>query len=138
MLETQWTLESLVQEVIKRGKESLRKAGHRPICIEGGLEGFDLCATIEPTLKAYEDVLRERGKREDELQRKLRTDQVSIDNYWRYRYGTLQVEYVYQILRVAYQASPQSARAVMAYAAIVGVAEKPAYQRRKITGPTEF
>jgi len=112
----------LRNRLIEDGIASLKKADHRPECIEGGIEGFELCKEIEPTLEAFESVLKERAHVEA-LIRKRGKPAKDIMHYWRYRYGTLQIEHVYQVLRVAYKASPLSDRACMQYAKIVGVAE---------------
>ncbi len=121
----------LVEELIKRGQESLRKCGSEEHLVEGGLQGFELCRTIEPTLEAYDAII---AMRERHLARKRQAnmDKVlanlsqeekgdSVKDYWRYLYATAQIEYVYQVLRVAYKQPTVSARAVQVYADIVGV-----------------
>lgn len=77
---------------------------------EGAVEGFEIARRVE-TREGFEATLQERSLREHELRcayydqpRDERDDDLS--DYWRYRWATLQVEWVYRTLLVAFWAQP--------------------------------
>ena len=111
-------------EVIERGIVSVnkREKGARR---EGGIEGFELCRSLS-THEQFMNVLKDRHKREIEMtsSRIEKREEFDSDAYWRYRYGTLQVEHVLERMKVAWGFSPLSSLAVMQYAEIVGVKEE--------------
>jgi hypothetical protein len=87
----------------------------------GALAGFELCRTLE-TRKQFEIVLQERSGHEFELKchfnsptssHAVATAKVAtqhLDEYWEYRWATLQVDYVYKALLVMWGAPELSAR----------------------------
>jgi hypothetical protein len=95
----------------------------------GAIEGFELCRSLGSPSE-FRKVLDARQRREDRWVREFyANERIREDDYWRHRYATLQVEFVYNVLRVGWIQSgvlPNgeiSARAGIKYAAIVGVEE---------------
>lgn len=121
------TIEEFRDEVIRRGIESVKANETDPEIIAGALEGFEICKAIELKVGYWIDKLEERRKCERQLNAASRDtqyyDKQKNDDYWRYRYGTLQIEHVFERLKVCWAMQPLSARAVIDYADIVGVAD---------------
>lgn len=112
--------DALIEKGIKSAKS--KETGAK---LEGALKGFELCRTLD-SMEDFERVLQEREIEEDNLRIAVHKDsegKEAIDNYWSYRYGTLQVEFVYETLKVGFPGRYKtiSARAGMRYAGIVGV-----------------
>jgi hypothetical protein len=90
---------------------------------EGGKEGFEICRTLN-TPEDFEKNLQERRQKELEMI----TSKENIDTYWRYRWATLQIEYVFEIMKVAWNQinlplkyATLSGRAVIAYSKILSI-----------------
>jgi len=109
------TIQELKEKVIESGIASVKKyeKGEQR---EGAIEGFELCRELN-TPQECEKELKERRKKEI-FDEDLRSD---TKKYWRYRYATLQIEYWYEILKVAFCYPTISARAGIRYSQIVGV-----------------
>lgn len=85
--------------VIEEGIASVRaheRAGPRQ---RGGLRGFELCRTLD-SLAAFARELHELRAAEFFLSDGVYLSTVAADRYWEHRYTTLQVEHVYERMRV--------------------------------------
>lgn len=102
-------LEQFKQLVIDRGIKSA-KAKETGARLEGALEGFAIARKLE-NLEQFDRAIKQRYLIEQTLRHDcletevefpfcLKKDSSSAENYWRYRYATLQLEYVAGILRV--------------------------------------
>lgn len=115
------TLAEFKNRVIEDGIASVKRREKRLELLKGGLAGFELCRSLETPI-AFQDVLAERHKEEARKRREYEKD-----DYWEYRYATIQVEFVYGLMKVGwsqsglYQFPSLSARAVLRYAEVVGV-----------------
>lgn len=112
------TIETLRDQLIADAIASVHEHEKRENRRLGGLEGLELCRSLS-TFEAFQAVLKERQRREDQWDA---TDGTP-DDYWRHRVGTAQIEYVFDVLCIGWEIYPQSARAALRYAEIVGVAE---------------
>lgn len=108
-------VQELKNKVIEQGIASLNES-ETGVNLQGGLLGFEICKTLD-TVEDCEEALKDRRTKEvyDEVLK------ASADAYWEYRYATLQIEYWYEILKVHYDHSPLSARAVLKYAELTGI-----------------
>ncbi len=86
--------------LLARGEVSLEQREPDPNLQAGGREGFAICREIF-TLREYQQTLAARYARE----RELRDEVFDEKTYWRYRYATLQIEYVHERLLIAYAAA---------------------------------
>lgn len=110
----------LIGMVVRDGIASVHATEKRPERIRGGVAGFEMCRTLQD-LAAFEALLAERHLRENAMRS---TMCVSRAEYWEYRYATIQIEFVAEILKVHehYKAHslgldhpPLSARAMQRY-----------------------
>lgn len=116
------TYEQLLNKICVRGRASAqaREEGCR---LDGALMGFNIAATAETPLHLEQLLLQER-EADRQAAEDYHNGKIELDEYWRQRYCTLQVEYVYEVINVGVRLKDTvSARAVMAYADIVGVEE---------------
>lgn len=82
---------------------------------EGAIEGFAIAAQIEDPA-AFVKVLDARRRREERVRREhydAPPDDDELVAYWRHRWGTLQVEWVYECMKVVWGAQPVLARAAL-------------------------
>jgi hypothetical protein len=77
------------------------------------------------------ELLQARRGADEELYRKSHEGEVSIEEYWEGRYFTLQVEFVWEVVKVGLGIYPLSGRAVRKYASVVGVGEASVARRRR-------
>lgn len=99
----------LRDKLIELGIASIREHETRPERIRGGLGGFELCRLLD-TPDQYIALLQERHAEEVRLHR----EGVPPEEYWEYRYATLQIEFVWERVRVALRIGDSfSARAVL-------------------------
>lgn len=121
------TIEEFRDEVIKRGIASVNQYETDASIIEAALEGFEICKTIELNPETWMAKITVRQRYERHLRdfsgSPQQHHQHTIDQYWRNRYITLQIEHVFERLKVAWAMEPLSARAMIDYANIVGVKE---------------
>lgn len=87
--------------VIKRGLESVVTEKEK-YAREGGKEGFELCRTLD-TREDFLRVLNERLQEELNLIKKYQNGKLKIDDYWRYRWATIQIEWVFNIMDVIFR-----------------------------------
>ena len=92
---------------------------------EGSLAGFEIARALT-TRKQFEDEMQGRSNTEHEMRCVYydgdKSDE-SMDAYWRYRWATLQIEFVYSVMLVAFWAEPGdmlSGRATRKVLAVVG------------------
>ncbi len=103
--------------VIKKGIESAKKR-ESGAELMGALEGFDLCKKLTRP-EEFEEMLTKCNKEDHDVL--FREDRGRGGLYRRLRYRTLQVEWVYEIMKVAWSTigikvgKSLSARAVMKY-----------------------
>lgn len=110
------TIIELRDRLIKDGIKSVREHEKRPERIRGGVAGFELCRTLATT-EDFTKTLDERRRKEHQMYR----DRIDAETYWEYRYATIQIEFVFERLKVGWGMTPLSARAVMHYAKLVGL-----------------
>ena len=87
------TVEELKAKVIKRGLISI-ETEEKEYARRGGRHGFELCRYLH-TPQDFEQVLAERHRMEMRM-----SYDVSEENYWEYRWATLQINHVYERLKV--------------------------------------
>jgi hypothetical protein len=121
------TLEALKEILITEGIASVKQE-FEGAKLEGSIEGFEACRTLD-TARQFERTISWRSEQEfsllaradagDDSELADDSDDPKGDGwheaYWRYRYGTIQIEYVYNVLRVGWGKSPISARAGIRY-----------------------
>ena len=112
------TIIELRDLVIEEGIKSVRKHEKRGFRRRGCLRGFELCRNLL-TPEEFSTILTERQSKE----RSLVSRRVPPNVYWEYRCATAQIEHLWERLKVIYGIYPQSARAIIQYAKIVGVKE---------------
>lgn len=89
-------LTKLIEKVVRDGIASVRENETRPERIRGGVLGFEMCLPLASLIE-FETLLAERHLREKVLRSTLR---VSPSEYWEYRYATIQVEFVAEVVKV--------------------------------------
>lgn len=113
------TFEQLLNKVCMRGRASAQATGkgHK---LKGALRGFDIAASADDSLHLVQLLTAER-EADATIMHDYEVGNAEIEDYWEQRYCTLQVEYVLEVVNVGVQLKDTvSARAVMAYADIVG------------------
>jgi len=118
------TIDEFKERLIVEGVASVEKNETRPERLMGGKAGFELCRSLN-TMADFKECLVARHAHEH----KLRMAEAR-DGFWEYRYATIQVEYVYERMLVAWSrmglySGPLSARAVLRAADIIGVKGQP-------------
>ncbi len=103
------TLVELRDRLIEDGIASVRKHETRLPRLRGGVAGFEACRKLLLPVD-FESALAERHRTEVRIARA-----VSADEYWEYRYATVQIEYVYGVMKVAYGFPILSASAILRY-----------------------
>lgn len=110
----------LIEKVVRDGIVSVRTTEKRPERVRGGVAGFEMCLPLR-TLAEFEAMLSERHLREKAMRSTMCVPQAE---YWEYRYATIQIEFVAEVLKVhehyrAYSLGqdhpPLSARAMQRY-----------------------
>ena len=94
----------------------------------GGILGFQICKRLL-TPEEFETVLADRHQKEVEMVFKCSKKEITTHEYWCHRYATVQVEYVWEVMKVAYHYPMLSARAMMRYANIIGVSGSPPWDQ---------
>lgn len=119
-------LKELKNRIIEDGLESIKKHEADPER-KGGIKGFGLCRDLN-TPKDFEQVLKERYANELDMQMSYhKIGKPTIERYWEHRYTTLQIEFCFEVLKVAWNLAgitkypTLSARAGIKYAELVGV-----------------
>lgn len=114
----------LIEKIVRDGVASVQAHERRPERLRGGVKGFEMCKTLLTSLD-YERILRERHHRENAMRATMHEPAAT---YWEYRYATIQIEFVCEILKVHehYDAfskgldhPPFSARALRRYQELV-------------------
>ena len=118
------TIDRFKDRLIADGITSVNKNEKRSYRKKGGLAGFDICKSLN-SYADFTECLEQRRENEHALIA-ARTKE---DVYWEYRMATLQVEHVFERMKVAWAqfglySGPLSSRAVMQTAEIVGVADE--------------
>lgn len=120
------TLPELKTLIIEKGLESVKTTYKDDDPRQaGGIEGFNKCKELD-TPTEFTEAIRESRRKEWNIRKE---DEGHNDLYVKQRYITLQIEYVFEILKVAWNhATPKlysfptiSARATIQYAKFVGV-----------------
>lgn len=110
--------------LIERGIQSIHEAKYSEHKKRGAIAGFEICRTLD-TPQSFEWMLKERYQAEHALFYRLteedRRSEEKRKEYWEFRMATIQIEYVYERMKVGWKMNPLSARAVLDYAEIVGV-----------------
>jgi hypothetical protein len=114
------TVQDYRDAVIAEAVVSVHKHETREFRKQGCLDGLEICRTLL-TLEDYQKEIKARNDIEDALV--SCEEKPSLEDYWKFRCATAQLEYVYERMKVAYAVPgmPLSAMAIMQYAKIVGV-----------------
>ena len=108
----------LKSKIIEEGIKSVlaeKQESHRI----GGKKGFERCRELE-TMEDFEQELIGRHFEEFTAADKYHAGEITIDKYWEYRYATVQIEYCYEILKVAFRYPVISCNAALRYSELVG------------------
>lgn len=98
-----WTLIELKEKIIDDGLAEVREAYvDDEAKREGAISGFEIARSLT-SREEFENVIRHRLAREVRM-RPWREDPDATHRYWAHRYGTLQLEWVLDCLKVAYWA----------------------------------
>lgn len=109
------TLEQLREIVITEGIASVKRE-FESYKLEGSIKGFEACRNLTTPAKFVAEILRSSGEEQVIVGRDLDNDsEPDLEAYWTQRYETIQIEYVYNVLRVGWGLSPISARAGIRY-----------------------
>lgn len=106
-------IDRIIADGIREVEAVYEEGDHRRV---GAIEGFELCRTLTSP-EEYERVLTARHRRELKLKsayyaERKEDEDASLNDYWRHRYATLQLEHVYERLKVLYGSPVVSALAV--------------------------
>jgi hypothetical protein len=94
------TIEEFKERVIADGIAEVKEVyANEPTKMFGALEGFETARQLT-TRQEFEEELRARRHKEAEMR-----DEVPIDTYLHHSWGTLQVEWVLEVMKVAYWAT---------------------------------
>lgn len=108
----------LKNKIIKEGIEGCKK-DFNGVERDASIQGFEMCRNLK-TMKDFEREIERRRKKEIEMvYENLKGEmyeKISDEEYWKHRYATIQIEYTYEILKVAYGYPIISARAGLRYA----------------------
>ena len=117
-MEKEMTIEELKDFLIERGIKSCES--EKMECWKRGcIKGFEMCRNLY-TPDDFEKALKQQYEKEHNLRMSNPSDE-ELDTYWEIRYITLQIEFVFERLKVAWCYPMISARAGLDYAEIVGV-----------------
>ena len=109
------TLEALKEIIITEGIASVKRE-FEGAELEGSIEGFEACRKLDTPGQFEAEMVRRHDKEHKLIGADLTQDSdTDHEAYWRHRYGTIQIEFVYNILRVGWGMSPISARAGIRY-----------------------
>lgn len=116
----------LLNKVCDDGIESVKKT-EKGARRRGGILGFEM-ARRAISMAELEQLIQASREREHRVRERYDNKKATLPNYWEQRYITLQLEYTYEVLKVAYHDEHGrypvlSARAINKYAEIVGVKE---------------
>jgi hypothetical protein len=113
------SLIELRNRAVEKGLESVSHE-ENPIHRDGGKAGFEICRELLLP-EQFEAKLREREQEAWQLrdQHDATKDQKDLDAYWFHRWGTIQIEFVYNIIKCGLRKGPLSARAALVYQEIV-------------------
>ena len=120
------TLDEYKARLILDGIASVQKNETRQERIDGGMEGFNLCWPLNSPAD-FDGILRVRHQREMQMRNsENKQDDPEAKKFWRYRYATIQIEFVLERMKVIWAqlglySGPLSARAVLQAAKILGV-----------------
>lgn len=104
-------------EVIRRGEASAKQQ-EKGYKLVGALKGFE----ISKTLTTPEDFERQIVCRRTKEQAIFRSNaDIDQEVYWSHRYATLQIEFVYERMKVAWGYPNLSLRAVLHFMDITGI-----------------
>lgn len=97
----------LRNRIIEEGIASVKKHEKRPERLRGGIIGFNLCRELD-TPQDFERILQERHKVEHDMARTRNTEggDEDLSAYWEHRYATVQIEFVWERLKVAWSIGP--------------------------------
>ena len=112
------TIEKLKDYLINRGIESVKnteKGSKRT----GGLEGFEMCRTLKKPEDFDKKLLELWKEGQKILKRRSDLTKEELELYWRIRYQSLQVEFVFERLKCAWRFPTLSAKAALDYSEIL-------------------
>lgn len=124
-------LQDFIGRVIDEGIRSIQEDVPEGLRRDGGIAGFELARQL-PTLEDVEFALLQREPERRTLRDAIREEGTpEYEAYWLHRYATVQLEWFYELMKVAYvqrggvlpPGTMLSARAMLTFARIVGVQE---------------
>lgn len=102
------TVIQLRDKIIRDGIVSVKRNETRPERIRGGIKGFEICKELASPAD-FERVLQERYQEERRLvlshtfsTPKTEEDETEMKLYQEYRYATVQIEFVWERLKIAW------------------------------------
>ena len=119
--------EEMIQRLCDGGEESIRQSYPDPTDPRrrGGMLGFKIVRAIkDPT--EFPATLERRAAVEAEMT----AEGVDEETYWAHRWATLQVEFVWEILKSSLKIFPESAAAALRRASAVGGEEESVAERQ--------
>lgn len=111
------TIEQLLDETIRRGIEGAKRDYNRPDNadkLRGSLAGFERARQLPITYEHFEaEIMKLEGKLRDMMRNNIR------EGYWERRCYQAEIQWVFEVLKVAWRRYPLSGNAVMTYQAIL-------------------
>lgn len=107
-------IEAIKQKAIEMGLRSI-KTEKTLMARRGGVKGFNMCKPLR-SREAFEQLLKERKYEEDGLREKIdladlvKERERLVDAYWESRWATVQIEWIYDILRVVWDSNCSSVK----------------------------
>ena len=127
------TPEQLKDRLIEDGLRSIEQdprfidATHK---LEGSREGFELCRTLD-TPEDFQRILAERCRESNTLITKKQQGRATVDDYWKHRFATVQIEFVWERMKVVWKLpGPWSTIAVVHIGTLLGYSDEPPPQKR--------
>ena len=112
------TTEELLDLLIREGIASVERNETRAERIQGAKAGFELCRLLH-TPHHFHKLIQERHQQE-----RIYREKIDTIDYWEYRYATIQVEWVWERMKIAWNLpGPYSAQAVLHYLKLTTVEE---------------
>ncbi len=95
----------LIELIVADGRRSVERLEKREERRQGCLEGFQLCEEMKGLgVLEFELALRQMEATDNDNRKRLHRNEIEAEDFRRHRCATAQIEYCYEILRVAYRA----------------------------------
>lgn len=115
--------EQFKNRLIKDGLKSIEidpRMIRSPHKLEGSREGFELCRNLN-TPGDFQQIIAKRYQEHRELIGKRQRGEVTLEDCWKHRFATVQIELVWECMKIAWDVpGTRSARAVCHIAELLG------------------